>query len=97
MKEIHEQTDGGPESEIEKHLERCDFLIETPKELKMHIQSCYMLVNISLKPIKDLIRCDKCSYTCKLNIQLKKYYTKFNAQHTFEGHKMAPEVILNAY
>ena len=57
--------------------EKCDFTSQTEPELQIHKQITHMTSKVTLLE-KDMrvIECTKCSYTCKLNIQLKKHIEK---------------------
>ena len=63
----------------------CEFRTKIFSEFKIHIDTKHSKVQISLVKVnksgEQLMSCDKCRYTCKYNIQLKKHCIAKHQQH----------------
>ena len=52
----------------------CSYIPTSSNGLKAHMQIQHMTMKVNLiKNVENVIRCDKCEYSCKLNVQLKKH------------------------
>ena len=59
---------------LDSKCEICNFTTRDESELKTHIQSIHKIVKVDLNDEdQNVIKCNKCEYKCKLNIQYKKH------------------------
>ena len=70
---LHESNDDHKESEMHS-CQTCDFVANDATELNGHNQLLHKHANVDVKLNEQIvISCEKCDFTCRLNIQLKKH------------------------